>query len=336
MKKLIPFILLIVSLGAGGIFMTTEGKDAVTVASIKKSSLLTADNSNLSFQGVGGRVTSILVTEEQRIKQGDVLITLDPTDIELQIAKLKTDMQQQDVKIEQLKALVTRTEELERQKLVVEASQQALNLAQTNYDRTSALYDAGAAALSNLDTVSYQLDSAKNLLSQQQEIAKKIEAQLSTESQNNAYNIEVFEKQKEAMNLQLQALEVQKQRMILRAPSDGKVSRIVPKLGENIAQGAPAVTIESDQLYYTIYVDETQIAKYKVGEIVTGQIVALNKNIDGKIRYITSAPQYASMRMSRDKGKSDVSSFLVRVDVQREPDLLPGMIVEVNTGESAA
>ncbi|MDO0822552.1 HlyD family secretion protein [Desulfosporosinus nitroreducens] len=334
MKRLISFILLIVFLGAGGIFMTMEGKDAVTMASIKKSSLLTADNSNLSFQGVGGKVTAIMVTEEQQIKLGEVLITLDPTDLDLQITKVKTEIQQQDVKIKQTKAQVTRTEDLERQMLVVEASQQTLNLAQTNYDRTKALYDAGAVALTNLDTVSYQLDTAKNVLSQQQALAKKIEAQISTDIQNNAYNIEALQKQKEAMQVQLQSLEVQKQRMILKAPSDGKVTRIIPKIGENTASGAPVVTIESDQLYYTIYVDETQITKYKVDESVTGQIAALNKKVEGKVRYITSAPQYASMRMSRDKGQSDVSSFLVRIDVQRTPELLPGMIVEVNTSET--
>ncbi|MCO1603934.1 HlyD family secretion protein [Desulfosporosinus nitroreducens] len=334
MKRLISFILLIVFLGAGGIFMTMEGKDAVTMASIKKSSLLTADNSNLSFQGVGGKVTAIMVTEEQQIKLGEVLITLDPTDLDLQITKVKTEIQQQDVKIKQTKAQVTRTEDLERQMLVVEASQQTLNLAQTNYDRTKALYDAGAVALTNLDTVSYQLDTAKNVLSQQQALAKKIEAQISTDIQNNDYNIEALQKQKEAMQVQLQSLEVQKQRMILKAPSNGKVTRIIPKIGENTASGAPVVTIESDQLYYTIYVDETQITKYKVDESVTGQIAALNKKVEGKVRYITSAPQYASMRMSRDKGQSDVSSFLVRIDVQRTPELLPGMIVEVNTSET--
>jgi HlyD family secretion protein len=278
---------------------------------------------------VGGKVTSIQAAEEQKVRQGDILMTLDPTDIDLQIAKLKMDIQQKDVNIQQTKVQGDRKEDEERQVLAVEAAQQALDLAQINYDRTKSLFDAGAVARANMDTVSYQLDTAKNVLSQQQAAQKKLKIDI----QNNAYNVELVEKQKESMKVQLQSLEVQKQRMILKAPADGKVTRIVPKIGENIAAGATVVVIESNQLYYDIYVDETQISGYAPNGRVSGYVVALKENVEGKVRYITAAPQYANMRMSREKGQADVCSFLVRIDVQRTPELLPGMTVEVNNSE---
>ncbi|MFX4263817.1 HlyD family secretion protein [Pelotomaculum propionicicum] len=329
-KRLIPLILLAIALITGGILMTLNGKDAVTMASTVKFGLLAADTLNQSFQGVGGRVISIQATEEQQVKQGDVLMALDSTDIDLQIAKLKTDIQQLDVKLQQTNAQGDRREDVERQLLAVEAAQQALDLAQINYDRTKALFDAGALAQANLDTVSYQLDTAKNASSQQQAALKKLE----TDIQNNAYNVELVEKQKESMEVQLQSLEVQKQRMTLKAPADGKVTRIIPKVGENIPAGATVVVIESKQLYYDIYVDETQISSYTPGSRVSGYAAALKKNVEGEVRYITAAPQYANMRMSREKGQADAASFLVRIDVQRAPDLLPGMTLEVNTGEN--
>lgn len=329
-KKLMPFIALIAAFIIGGIMMTIEGKDAVTIASTKKNSLLTADTLNVSFQGVGGKVTSIHVTEEQQVKQGDILMTLDSTDIDLQVARLKSDILQQEVKIQQAKAQGDRKEDIERQELAVEAARQALDLAQVNYDRTKALFDAGAITKANLDTVSHQLEAAKNALAQQQAGLNK----LRTDIQNNVYNVELAEKQREALNVQLQSLEVQKERMVLRAPADGKVSRIIPKIGENINSGATVVVIESNQLYYDIYVDETQISKFKPGKKVSGYLVALKTNVDGTVRYVTAAPQYANMRMSREKGQADVSSYLVRIDVQRTPELLPGMSVEVNTDEN--
>lgn len=329
-KGLIPLILLTVALVTGGLLMTLDGKDAVTMASTVKYGLLTADSLNQSFQGVGGKITSIQVTEEQQVKQGDVLMVLDSTDIDLQIAKLKTDIQQLDVKIQQTTAQGDRKEDVERQALAVEAAQQALNLAQINYDRTKALFDAGAVAQANLDTVSYQLDTAKNAFSQQQAALKKLE----TDIQNNTYNVALAEKQKESMEVQLQSLEVQKQRMILKASADGKVTRIVPKTGENMAAGATVAVIESNQLYYDIYVNETQISGYTPGSRVPGYTAALKRNVEGEVRYITAAPQYANMRMSREKGQADATSFLVRIDVQRTPDLLPGMTLEVNTGEN--
>lgn len=330
-KKLIPLLLLIAAFITGGIFMTLDGKDAVSIANTEKNSLLAADTLNTSFQGVGGKVTSIQVTEEQQVKQGDVLMTLDPTDIDLQIAKLKTDIQQQEVKIQQAKAQGDRKDDVERQALAVEAAQQALDLAQKNYDRKKALFDAAAVAQAGLDTMSNQLETAKNALSQQQAGLNK----LNTEIQNNVYNVELAENQKETMEVQLQSFVVQKQRMILQAPADGKVTRIVPKIGENIGSGATVVIIESDQLYYNIYVDETQISKFKPNGPVSGYVVALKKDVQGKVCYVTAAPQYANMRMSREKGQADVSLFLVRIDVPRTPELLPGMSVEVNTGANS-
>lgn len=387
-RRMIPYLLVIIAIGAGGTFMATKGTDTVTMAATKKNTLLTADTVNAAFQGVGGKVTSIPAVEEQPVKQGDILMQLDSTDLDLQIRKVHTDIQQQEVKIKQAKDALqngyekvstqeqqarlgiesaqasesllnqgTRSEDLERQKLAVEAARQALDLAQTNYDRTKALFDSGAVSKAALDTASNQLESTQNGLSQQQAVLQKMQtgatsqerqqARLQTEKaktsmtqtsqtrldiQNSAYNIDLLETQKEALKIQLQTLELQKQRMVLTAPTDGKVTRIVPKVGEIVAPGAPVVIVESKQLYYNLYVDESQISHYQAGGQVNGRVVALNQGVQGKVRFITSAPPYASMRMSREKGQSDVSSFLVRVDVPRTAALLPGMTVEVNTG----
>jgi hypothetical protein len=120
----------------------------------------------------------------------------------------------------------------------------------------------------------------------------------------------------------------------VKASADGKVTRIVPKTGENIAAGATVAVIESNQLYYDIYVNETQISGYTPGSRVPGYAAALKRNVEGEVRYITAAPQYANMRMSREKGQADATSFLVRIDVQRTPDLLPGMTLEVPAASS--
>lgn len=128
--------------------------------------------------------------------------------------------------------------------------------------------------------MSYQLDTAKNALSQQQAALKK----LKTDIQNNAYNVELAKKQKDSMEVQLQSLEVQKQRMALKASADGKVTRVIPKIGENVPAGATVAVIEPKQLYYDIYVDETQISAYTPGDKVPGYAAALKKEVEGVVR----------------------------------------------------
>ncbi|MDQ0496178.1 HlyD family secretion protein [Paenibacillus brasilensis] len=442
-KKIIVYILLVVALGTGGTLMAMSGKDAVSVAAQQKNTLLAADTVNVAFQGVGGRVNTIEVKEEQQVKKGDVLMTLDPVDQNLQIEKLKTDIAQADVKIKQAKdglqnqsekisnsekqgqldiqaaeageSLLnegTRVEDIQKQKLAIEAAQQsldaaltgvktaktnaeiaqktvasrqeALDLAQVNYNRVQALYNAGAGTKAELDNAKNQLDNAQialatakdqveiannqitaaskqsdiaqNGIAQQQTALDKMEAGATAEERqqariktekakealnqtsqtrrdvkNSEYNVDLLAQQKQALSVQLKTLELQRGRMVLRASTDGKVSRIVPKMGEIVATGATGVVIETNQLYYDIYVDEDSISQFKAGGKVTSHVVALNKDIQGKVRYITSAPQYTNMRMSRDKGLSDISSFQVRVDVPRTSELLPGMTVEVVT-----
>jgi multidrug resistance efflux pump len=442
-KKLIPYALLVIALGTGGTMMAMSGKDAVSMAAQQKNTLLAADTVNVSFQGVGGRVKSIEVKEEQQVKKGDVLMTLDPVDLDLQIEKLKTDITQFNVKIKQaqeglqnqsdkITALEkqgeldiqaaqagesllnqgTRVEDIQRQKLAVEAAQQsadaaqtgvktaksnveiaqktvvskqqALDLSKVNYTRVQALYDAGASTKAELDNTKNQMDTAqvaidtardqaeiannqikaadkqaeiaKNGVAQQQTALEKMQAGATAEErqqariktekakealtqtaqtrkdvQNSEYNVDLLVQQKQALAVQLKTLELQRGRMVLKATTDGKVTRVVPKMGEIVSTGATGAVIETNQLYYDIYVDEASLTKFKAGGSVTSRVVALDKDIQGTVKYITSAPQYTNMRMSRDKGLADISSFQVRVNVQRTPDLLPGMTVEVKT-----
>lgn len=440
-KKIIPYALLVIALGTGGTMMAMSGKDAVSMAAQQKNTLLTADTVNVSFQGVGGRVKSIEVKENQQVKKGDVLMALDPVDLDLQIEKLKTDIAQADVKISQAKdglqnqsdkitaserqgeldiqaaqageSLLNqgaRAEDIQRQKLAIEAAQQSVDAAQTgvetaksnaevaqkavasrqqalelvkaSYRRVQALYDAGAGTKAELDNAKNQMDTAqialdtardqveiannqikaaskqadiaKNGVAQQQTALEKLQAGATAEERqqahiktekaeealtqtaqtrkdvkNSEYNVDLLAQQKQALAIQLKTLELQRGRMVLKATTDGKVTRVVPKLGEIVSTGATGAVIETNQLYYDIYVDEASLTKLKAGDNVTSHVVALDKDIQGTVKYITSAPQYTNMRMSRDKGLADISSFQVRVNIQRTPELLPGMTVEV-------
>ncbi|MDD2620481.1 MAG: HlyD family efflux transporter periplasmic adaptor subunit [Syntrophomonadaceae bacterium] len=306
----------------------------MTLASIEKNSLLTADTVNTSFQGVGGRVVSIEVVEQQDVKAGDVIMNLATTDIDLQISQLEVSIAQQDIKIEQAQLLQVRPEEQEKQRLAVASAQESLNQIQQNFDRYEALYNADAVSQKDYQAAASQLEIARNTLAQQQAQLNKLDALTNTESQTYKYNEDLLFLQKDTLKTQLKALKIQKERMVLKAPVDGKITRLVPKVGELVSPGVPAAIIQSHNLYYSMYVDEIQTVKFRKGDKVTGYVPALQENITGTVRSISSAPQYASLRMSRDKGLSDTSSYLIIVDVDASSKLLPGMTVEVAIDES--
>ncbi|GJM67855.1 RND transporter [Paenibacillus macerans] len=218
-RKNIMYVLLVIALVLGGTLMALKGKDAVTVAASEKSALLAADSVNQAFQGVGGKVVSIAVEEQQHVKKGEVLMQLDTTDIDLQIVKLEGDIQQAKLKIEQAQKSLdvqsekivtqekqseldlegakaaesqvikgTRSEDIERQELAVEAAKQSAeaakaavesakknlavaelslnakqksaDLAQTGYERIKNLYENGLVAQTDLESAENQLENA--------------------------------------------------------------------------------------------------------------------------------------------------------------------------------
>jgi HlyD family secretion protein len=183
------------------------------------------------------------------------------------------------------------------------------------------------------DKAASQYEIARNTLAQQQAQVKNLAAQNSLSSQNYEYSEDLVALQKDTLEAQLKALTLQKERMVLKAPIDGTVTKLVPKTGENISAGATAAIVQSSRLYYSIYVDEMQVSKFEKGNIVKGKVPALKKDLQGTVRSVGSAPQYASLRMSRDKGQSDTSSYIVVIDVKASSKLLPGMTVEVDIDE---
>jgi HlyD family secretion protein len=294
---------------------------------------LTADTVNASFQGVGGRVISVEVTEQQDVKKGDVIMKLDTTDIDLQIAQLETGIAQQDIKIQQAAIQTVRPEELEKQTLAASSAEESLEQAKNTFERYKTLYSEGAISKMEYEKASSQYEIAKNTYAQQKAQVRSLAAQNSTNSRNYEYGEDLMSLQKGTLESQLEALKLQRERMVLKAPIDGKITKLVPKAGENITSNATAAIIQSNNLYYSIYVDETQVSKFEKGDIVAGKAPALKKEIKGKVRSVASAPQYASLRMSRDKGQSDTSSYIVIVDVKASSKLLPGMTVEVDIDE---
>lgn len=319
-RKLFLILLLALAFGLGGYFLWSNGNDAVTMAASEKGSILTADTINVSFQGVGGKIIEVAVTEEQHVKKGDVLMRLDPTDIDQSIQSLESSIISTELQIQQAQ------EELAISKNIVESQVKQAQIGLENAYLSEQEVGAGITEQQR-NQIKLSTENAKVTLEQ---------AQLSEEQLKvSEYNIDLLEEQLNSLQIQMETLEIQKERMVLTAPQDGKVTQIVSKEGENVSAGYPVVLIETDQLYFDLYVDELQVSKFHVGDEVPVKVIALDKEYTGTVRTISSAPQYGNLRMSRDKGQSDLSAFQIRIDVERDSELISGMTVEVNVDEIA-
>ncbi|KES17962.1 Multidrug resistance efflux pump [Gilliamella apicola SCGC AB-598-B02] len=362
----IPVIfLLLLFFGSFLIFLGSRN-DAVTVAKSIKSGVLTADEINVAFQNVGGKVIKRFVEESQMVKKGDPLMQLEDVDTKLAIDRLQALVDSQRAAVNQEQAAIEITEnetnlselstwrKIEEVKASLEAAKSARNLASTEFDRQTQLRKTGGNSQS-------QLDNARNAFVVAKMQVIQIESQLSTLMIGaTPEQVSQFEKTQNATGMSLQSitiarqklenrqnqlaqlkaqlaqgeadlkqLQINYQRLTLKAPEDGKVLKLMFEDGELAPTGAPAVLLETDRKYIDIYVNEKMVNNYQPGTTVTANAIALDKEVKGKVRFATAAPSFADLRMTRERGQADLTSYQVRIYMESIPKLLTGMTLEV-------
>lgn len=354
----------------GGGLLAMKGNDAVTLAAEQKDGILTAEQINVSFEKVGGCLVKTLVQEEQHVQKGTVLMVIDDKDADLAIAKCKSEIARLGVQIEKNEGAIAigfdkadtkeqqRYREIEQQKLSLDSAQVDLKDKERTYNRMKSLLETGAVAQAQLDASSAALDMARSAAAQQARVLDRLLEGAGVEGKNQLYatgnadalalseidqerrdlvnqkfGVQDLIHQRESLLIQLKELELQKERLTLVAPAEGKIISVIAKEGEMIAVGAPVLLMETDQLYYDFYLDEYQALHLSPGSEVKGKSLALKGEVPGIVRFITAAPGFATLKMSREKGQADLAAFQVRVYVEQMEKLLPGMTIQVNKNE---
>ncbi|WP_294521802.1 HlyD family secretion protein [uncultured Anaerovibrio sp.] len=351
-------IIFAVVIVVAGLLLMYTGNDALVLATEKKEGILTAEQIKLSFENVSGRLVKESVKEAQQVKKGDVLMVLDSTDVDLSIAKLEAQINQMKAQIKSAGGGVNiarsqaDTDEqqsfrqIDQQRAAVEAAQANYNNVNLDYERKQQLYEAGAISRSALDAAQTSLQvSAANVDQQKQLLSKLLGGTVDTgdtdsldlptialqrqSAANKMNDVEALNQQLRALEVQLKELKVKKERLTLRAPEDGKIIKILAKEGEMIAPNTPVLLMESSRYYFDIYVSEENIEKYKEGDEIEAVSVAGHKKARGTIRLLTQAPGFADLRMTREKGQADLTSFQMRIYLDPADGIIPGMTMGV-------
>ena len=350
----IIFLVLLIVSGAALLY---RGNDAVALGVAKKEGILTAEQVKMSFDSVSGRLLHQAVQEGDTVKKGDVIMELDATDTDLAIKKTKAQIAgksgSQQVSYQKADNDETQSfRQIDQQRAAVAAAAATLRNSELDYARKTSLVEAGAIARSALDDATRALEVAQANVAQQQQLLDKLLsgaqdtgatdalalptiAQERADAANMGNDIAALEKQREQLLVSLDELQVKKERLVLRAPEDGKVLKVLAKEGEMVSQGTPVVLLESQRSYYDIYLSEEQAAGLSEGDEVTGTTVAGRKQVKGTIRLLTQAPGFADLKQSREKGQADLSAFLVRIYIEPTDGVQPGMTIGVNAREFA-
>lgn len=349
-------IVFIALLLLGGLILMYKGNDALALATEKKEGILTAEQVKMSFDSVSGRLLKEYVKEGDFVKKGDVIMKLDSTDTDLSIEKIKAQIAQIDAQIRSTSGAqgisyqkadndaVQSSRQLDQQQAAVSAASATMKNAQTDYSRKAELLNAGAIAQSQLDDAEMALNVAESNLEQQNQLLQKLKTayngsasdvigQARQAAANMSNDVDSLTSQRQALEVQLKELQVTKERLTLRAPEDGKVLKVLVKEGEMVSPSAPVVLLESSRSYFDIYISEAQAENISEGQEITGNTVSGDRKVTGTVRLLAQAPGFADLKQTREKGQSDLSAFQVRIYVDPQDGIIPGMTIGVKESE---
>ncbi|MCR5176938.1 MAG: biotin/lipoyl-binding protein [Anaerovibrio sp.] len=341
-----------------GLLLMYTGNDALVLATQKKEGILTAEQVKLSFESVGGRMIKENVKEAQDVKKGDVLMVLDSTDVDLSISRMETQIAQLKAQIKSAGGGVNISlaqadtneqqsfRQIDQQRAAVESAEASYQNCSLDYNRKQSLMECGAISRAELDSATTALQVAAANVAQQKQLLSKLLAgsadtgdtdslylptiEIQRQSAANKMNdVEALVQQLKGLEVQLKELKVKKERLTLRAPEDGRIIKILAKEGEMVSPNVPVILMESSRYYFDVYISEENINKYHEGDEIEAVSVAGKKKVMGTIRLVTQAPGFADLKMTREKGQADLTSFQMRIYLDQEDGILPGMTMGV-------
>jgi multidrug resistance efflux pump len=262
------------------------------------NSLIEAAEQMAVTPNVSGKVSEVKVTIGQTVKQGDVLLVLDSSDMELQVKQAEANYQA-------MLSAYQNNQTAYNSKSTVIPAQNAYDTAAANYSRLQTLYNAGAATKVELDNAKASVDTTQ--------------AQLQTVQNSSKAALDASRGQLENAKAALEIVQKKLNDFVVKAPMSGEVASKVISVGDMATPQTAALTlINASNVKVHINVTEANISKVKIG--TKAEIKAQAIQAVGQGSVVSIAPA------------SDPKTGLFAVEIlvnNSDGKLKPGMMTDV-------
>lgn len=272
---------------------------------------------------VPSRVERLIAEEGELVKKGQLLGVLSSPE-------LQAKQQQAEAALQSAQALQQTAQRGSQQENIAslqanwKSVQAQATLAAVTYQRSENLFKEGVISRQRRD----EALAAKNSSLQLAEAARQQylrAARGSTTEQLSTAQAQV--KIAEAAVFEAKSLN---QEMQLIAPEDGEVTQRFAHTGELVPAGIPLYTLLNlNQQWVTINLREDQFNQLQAGDVIYGNVPALNQqHIGFKVSHIAAQGTFASWKPTRQSSGYDVRTFEVKLHAtQPLAGLRPGMSV---------
>ena len=263
---------------------------------------------------VGGYVTKVDVSANQRVKSGDPLITLDNGDYRIAVDQAKAAVDTEQLSLKRIDAQIVGARaglrQAEAQKVALEASVRGADI---TLKRADELQSKSVGTVASVDNATVARDQANaNLVAGDAAIAS---AQA---------NIELLQAQRNEAESSVRSLELALEKAerdfsftVLKAPYDGVIGNLAVQVGDLVSAGGRLASLVPVQdLYIDANFKETQIRELKAGEKVRIEVDAFDHELEGTVESISPASGSVFSMLPAENATGNFTKVVQRVPVR--------------------
>ena len=230
---------------------------------------------------VAGPVLTVRVANTQVVHKGDILVTLDPADAQIEIEKAAADLAQAEREFRQTRAtggalraqVGARDSDIERAQAEMTAAQSAYDKARVDLERRQSLAKSGAVSGDELTSATNAFAAARSQLAVAKAGIAQARANRVAASENYNANQELVQGSEQnnpdvaAARSKLDSAKLDLARTVIRAPFDGVIAQRNVQVGQRVAAGTPIMTVVPlNSMYVDANFKEGQLKKVRVGQ----------------------------------------------------------------------
>jgi len=261
-------------------------------------------------------VIALPVPAGSLVKKGQVLVELDKTQQQAQVARAHAELLKAQANLDKLRN-GARPEEVAVASAKVTGTKASLLESESNYKRISDL------AKNNLAS---QADLNKALAKRDENLANLQSVQESLKQLTNGTRVEdlaIGEAELAATQAVLASENKKLKDLTITATRDGILDNLPWNLGERVTMGSPlAIVLAGEAPFARVYVPETYRVKIKVGNTLIVHVDGLAQPIQGKVRWVANEPAFSPYYALNQKDRSRLM-YLTEVQLPEQQSNLP-------------
>jgi membrane fusion protein, multidrug efflux system len=204
---------------------------------------------------VQGYVTALAIDDNQAVKQGEVLVTIDDRDYQAKVAQAEADITAEQAHIRRLQAMkISQQARVEAARANITASKARQEQTKKDLKRFTNLINRGSASAQSLDKIQSE---SKQTTAELRAMHSTLEAE---QNQLATLDIEIAETEARLKNAQaqLRLAEIEREHTKVRAPVDGIIGKRGVQLGQLVRPGVTlAYLIENHKIWVEANFKET-------------------------------------------------------------------------------